>query len=128
MLIGIKKMPHMGDTNSLNHRHAICHKLYTDKISKWFVTQKRVNYNQLPFPTKQCKLYFYMINIHTQGYITLRFILPCKSLCQSIVPKWIQIFQIRFLFLIQSFQKHIALVYFYRRIEAICFWKPKMKI
>ena len=33
--------------------------------------KKRVNYDKLRFPTKQGKLYFHIINIHTQGYITL---------------------------------------------------------
>ena len=33
--------------------------------------KKRVNYDKLCFPTKQRKLYFHIINIHTQGYITL---------------------------------------------------------
>ena len=46
-------------------RHAICHKLNTDKISDYFFYQKKL------FPRKQHKLYFYIINIHTQGYITL---------------------------------------------------------
>ena len=45
-------------------------------------------------------------------FVTLRFILPCKSECQPIIQNSIQIFQIKFLFLVQSFQKHIALVYF----------------
>ena len=42
----------------------------------------------------------------------LRFIKPCKSECQSIVQNQIYIFQIKFLFLVQSIQKRIALVYF----------------
>ena len=42
----------------------------------------------------------------------LRFILPCKSECQPIFQNSFQIFKIKFLFLVQSFQKHIALVYF----------------
>ena len=33
--------------------------------------KKRVHYDNLPFPTKQRKFYFHIINIHTQGYITL---------------------------------------------------------
>ena len=33
--------------------------------------QKRVNYDKLCFPTKEQKVSFYIINIHTQGYITL---------------------------------------------------------
>ena len=41
---------------------------------------------------------------------------------------WIQIFQIKFLFLVLSFWKRIALVYFLKRIEAICFWKSKIQI
>ena len=32
--------------------------------------KKGVNYDKLPFPTKQRKLYFHIINIHTQCYIT----------------------------------------------------------
>ena len=44
--------------------------------------------------------------------VKLRFILPCKSECQPIYQNSFQIFQIKFLFLVQSFQKHIALVYF----------------
>ena len=33
--------------------------------------KKRVNYGKLHFPTKHSKLYFHIINIHSQGYITL---------------------------------------------------------
>ena len=36
-----------------------------------FLPKKRVNYGKLRFPKTQCKLYFHIINIHTQGYITL---------------------------------------------------------
>ena len=41
---------------------------------------------------------------------------------------WIQIFQIKFLFLVLSFWKRIALVYFLRTIEAIRSWKSKVQI
>ena len=47
------------------------HKLHTDKMSKYIFTQKRINYDKLHFLTKQRKLNFHLINIHTQGYITL---------------------------------------------------------
>ena len=50
----------------------------------------------------------------------LRFILPCKSECQLIFQNSFQIFQIKFLFLVQNFQKHIALLYFFK--TAICFF------
>ena len=53
--------------------------------------------------------------------IKLSFILPCKSECQPIVQNSFQNFKMKFLFLVQSFQKHIALVYFLRGIEAISF-------
>ena len=36
-----------------------------------FLPENRVNYVKLRFWTKQRKLYFHIINIHTQGYITL---------------------------------------------------------
>ena len=52
-------------------RHAICNKLYTDKMSKKNLPKKHVNYDKICFPTKQRKLYFHLINIHTQAYITL---------------------------------------------------------
>ena len=32
-----------------------------------FLPQKRVNHDKLCFPTKKGKLYFHIINIHTQG-------------------------------------------------------------
>ena len=38
---------------------------------------KRLNYDKLRFPTKQHKLYFHIINIHTQGYITLNKYILC---------------------------------------------------
>ena len=41
------------------------------KCQNYFVPKKRVNFDKLCFPTKKCKLYFHMINIQTQGYITL---------------------------------------------------------
>ena len=44
--------------------------------------------------------------------LILRFIFPCKSECQPIFQNKFQIFWIKFLFLVQIFQKHIALVYF----------------
>ena len=45
-----------------------------------FLPKKRVNYDKLHFPTIQCKLYFHIINIHTQGYITLnRYIIGIDS-------------------------------------------------
>ena len=57
-----------------------------------------------------------IMNLLTQCFFLLsgilRFILPCKSLRQPIVQNGIQNFQISFLFLVQSYQKHIALVYF----------------
>ena len=56
----------------MKHRHAICHKLYTDKISKKNLPKKSVNNKKLPFATKQRTLYFHIINVHTQGYITLK--------------------------------------------------------
>ena len=40
-------------------------------MSNNFLPKKPVNYNKLCFPTKQRKLNFHIINIHTQGYITL---------------------------------------------------------
>ena len=46
------------------------------------------------------------------GQYKLRFILPFKSECQPICQNSIQIFQIRFWFHVQLFQKHKALVYF----------------
>ena len=49
--------------------HAICHKLYTDEISKYFFTQKLCELQR--FPTKEHKLYIHIIIIHIQGYITL---------------------------------------------------------
>ena len=36
-----------------------------------YLPRKRVNYDILRSPTKQRKTYFHIINIHTQGYITL---------------------------------------------------------
>ena len=48
-----------------------CGLLYTIKMSKKNLPKKRVNYDKLRFPTKQRKPYFHIINIHTQGYITL---------------------------------------------------------
>ena len=43
------------------------------KFQNICLPKKRVNYDKLRFPTKECKLYFHMINIHTQGYITLHY-------------------------------------------------------
>ena len=40
------------------------------KIQNIFLPKKRVSYDKLQFPTKQRKLYFHIINNHTQGYIT----------------------------------------------------------
>ena len=53
----------------------------------------------------------------------LRFILPWESECQPIFQNSFQIFQIKFLFLVQSFQKHIALVYFLKRGWSYMFLK-----
>ena len=53
----------------------------------------------------------------------LRFILPCKSECQPIFQNSFQIFQIKFLFLVQSFQKHIALVYLWKTTWCYMFLK-----
>ena len=47
-------------------RHAICHKLNTDKISDYFFYPKKC------FLGKQRKLYFHILNIYTQGYITFK--------------------------------------------------------
>ena len=54
--------------------------LYTDmqfvtnftriKFQNNCIPKKRINYDKLRFPTKQRKLNFYIIIIHTQGYIT----------------------------------------------------------
>ena len=41
------------------------------KCQNIFLPKKCVNYDKLCFLTKQYKLYFHIINIHTQGYITL---------------------------------------------------------
>ena len=41
------------------------------KCQNNFVPKKRINYDKLPFPTKQHKLFFWIIYIHTKGYITL---------------------------------------------------------
>ena len=41
------------------------------KFKNIFLPKKRVNYDKLWFPTKQRELYFPIINIHTQSYITL---------------------------------------------------------
>ena len=38
------------------------------KYQNNFLPQKCVNYDKLRFPTKQRKLYFHIINIHTQGF------------------------------------------------------------
>ena len=41
--------------------------------------KKRINYDKLCFPTKQVKLYFQIINIHTQGYITHNKFIICNA-------------------------------------------------
>ena len=41
------------------------------KCQNYLLPKKQVNYDKQPIRTKQRKLYFYIINIHTQGYITL---------------------------------------------------------
>ena len=42
-----------------------------------FLPEKRVNYDNIRFPTKQRKLYFHIINSHSQGYITLNKYIIC---------------------------------------------------
>ena len=39
------------------------------KFQNNVLPKKSVNHDKLCFPTKQCKLYFYIINIHTEDYI-----------------------------------------------------------
>ena len=54
-----------------------------------FLPEKRVNYDKLRFPTKQRKLYFHIINIHTQGYITLnKYIIGIASIGLPKVNLW----------------------------------------
>ena len=47
------------------------------KCQNNFLPKKHVNYDKLCFPTKQRKLYFHLINIHTQAYITLNKYIIC---------------------------------------------------
>ena len=73
----------------LASRHAICHKLYTDKFQNNFLPKKSINYDKLRFPTKQRKLYFHIINIHTKGYITLnKYIIGIASIGLPKVNLW----------------------------------------
>ena len=65
---------------------------------------------------------------HESESINWRLWQHCKVRTKWNFQSWTLIFQIKFLFLVLSFQKHIALVYFLRRIEAIHFWKPKIRI
>ena len=41
------------------------------KFQNNFLPKKRVNYDKQSLLTKQSKLYFHIINIHTHGYITI---------------------------------------------------------
>ena len=70
------------------------------------------------------ELNFKSKNLKTQfSLFILRFILPCKYECQPTFQNSFQIFPIKFLFLIQSFQKHIALVYFLKTDWSYMFLK-----
>ena len=59
------------------------------KFQKNVLPKKRVNYDKLRFLTKQRKLDFYIINIHTQGYITLnKYIIGIGSIGLPKVSLW----------------------------------------
>ena len=59
------------------------------KCQNNFLPEKRVNYNKLHLLIKQRKLYFHIINIHTQGYITLnRYILGIAIIGLPTVSLW----------------------------------------
>ena len=59
------------------------------KFQKKNLPRKSVNYDKLRFPTKQRKLYFHIINIHTQGYITLnKYIIGIASIGLPKVNMW----------------------------------------
>ena len=52
-----------------------------EKMSTYFLHKKSVNYDKLRFPKKkQRKLYFHIINIHTQGYITRNKYIICIAI------------------------------------------------
>ena len=59
------------------------------KFQNICLPKKGVNYDELCFPTKQGKLYFHIISIHTQGYITLNnYIIGIASIGLPKVNLW----------------------------------------
>ena len=59
------------------------------KFQNNFLPLKRVNYKKLCFPIKKRKLNFHIINIHTQGYITLnKYIIGIDSIGLPKVCLW----------------------------------------
>ena len=59
------------------------------KCQNYFLPKKQVNYDKLHFPTKQRKLHFHIINIHTQGYITLiKYIIGIANIGFPMVNLW----------------------------------------
>ena len=59
------------------------------KVQNNLLPKKHENYDKLRFPTKQRKLYFHIINIHTQGYTTLnKYIIGIASIGLLKVSLW----------------------------------------
>ena len=113
-LLGIT--PHLGGFPSLlylltNERHlgAISHHLHHIHKESWlvradmqfvtnftrikfwnnFLPKKGVNYDKLCYPKKQRNLYFHILNMHTQGYITLnKYIIGIASIGLPKVNLW----------------------------------------
>ena len=54
-----------------------------------FLPKKRINCDKLRFPKKKHELYFHIININTQGYITLnKYIICIDSIGLAKVSLW----------------------------------------
>ena len=96
-----------------------------DQGKPWLNNIKKNNMSHVYCSVGQCSARHHWTKFHCNAmncntlknqyhYHILRFILPCQSECQPIFQNSIQMFQIKFLFLVQSFQKHIALVYFHQ--------------